>query len=174
MWLALLGSFLCTNLPHWFMLYSQRHERKMTISYHAVHSRRTLLIYLAAHIGGGLFFLVFAHEFFYQQLHSDFLWTVTVLAVVSEWLQALLPVKGKWEIYHFIAAWSMGVFMSVLLVAAPLVVGLDNGGWPALIASLSIVIGGGLLTLKTKKTHFWIPQTMYFFSFYIVMLMVAW
>lgn len=171
-WLSLLCSFIFTNFMHAYLLLSQRREQKIAISFYAAKNHYSHLIYIIGHLLGGFLYLIFAYKFFYQQLNSDFLWFISLLGIGSEWIQALIPARRELFIYHNFFAWSMALFMSILLIAGPLIAGLDSRGTAALTVSVLILISCGLATLKVGMRRFWIPQMMYFFMFYIVMVIL--
>lgn len=144
----------------------------MTISLHVAQSTSTRLLYILGHLFGGLFFLIFAYKFFYQQLDSSFLWVISIGGALAEWAQALVLARGKLEIYHNVLAWFMALFMSVLLIAAPVTYGLEGNGLIALIASIFLLASCFVVGLIVGIRRFWIPQIMYFFMFYIVMVIL--
>lgn len=169
MWLSLLLSFVCANGMHLYLLHSQRNDRKMSISYHAVHSRKTYIVYILGHFFGGLFFLIFAYRLFYVEFGSETLWTISVLGVVSEWIQAITPAKNKYEIYHLVAAWSMALFMSILLFVSPIVA----KDMAALMVAIATFLTSAVLLVDLKKQKFWIPQITFFLLFFAVMTLLA-
>lgn len=141
----------------------------MTVSYHAVLSRKTHNIYTLGHYLGGLFFLLFAYKFFYLEKGSVFLIVVTGFAVLAEGAQALVQAKGKTELVHNIFACSMALDMLVVLIAAPIIL---NTSGPKLLALfiIGIVIFLCIIfSIISKLKYLWISQMVYFFIFYVAM-----
>jgi hypothetical protein len=167
--LSLFLSFVCTNFTNPYILFRQPDGRKPTISYNAAQSTSTHLLYIFGHLFGGLFFLIFAYKFFYQELDSNLLWGLAIGGVASKWIQAFIPARKKLEIYHTIFAWGMALFMSAILIAAPLI----TDDTPALVVSITILVSCAIVTLIVGNQRFWIPQLMYFSLFYVVLVMLA-
>ena len=116
--LYLLISIVCILGVHSYLLHSQRHERKWSISVHAAKHSKTLTIYLLGHIIGGGFFVLFAYSYFYALHDLKLLFLVACVAVFFEYLQACLPAKGKTNSPHELAAYIMWVlFIVVSLIA---------------------------------------------------------
>lgn len=103
----LIMSAFCVNGGHGYLLWSQRHERKWSLSVHAIKSRRSHAFYIAAHTLGGLFFVLFAKGFFIDTHNAAGLFYLSMATYLFEIIQALLPSRGKWEKPHTIAALMM-------------------------------------------------------------------
>ena len=110
----LLLSALFVNGVHGYLLWSQRHERKWSISVHAARDRQTYLLYLFCHIFGGLFFLLFAIHLFLVLHNIKWLFALALLGIIFEYIQAVLPGKGATEKAHAIMAY--GMFCTYLIV----------------------------------------------------------
>lgn len=170
---SLLISFICTNFMHSYLLYIQRKDHKPTVSHHAVLSRNTHLLYMLGHFLGGLFFLIFSYQFFYGRHHEIILFVISVLAVSVEYAQAITPAKGKSEPLHNVFALSMAMLMIILLIAAPLLLHVS------IAKTIGVyLVGIGIPSAFTigvlmKTKHYWIPQMVYFFVFYIAMLILV-
>ena len=102
-WYLLLAGILINGV-HGYLLWSQRDERKWSISVHAIKNRRTHALYIAGHIFAGFFFLLFAKEFFVNLHNAPALFNLALLTYVFEIIQAILPSKDKYEKAHTIAA----------------------------------------------------------------------
>ena len=110
-------SCICVNGMHGYLLWSQRSERKWSISVHAIKSRKDYALYIAGHTLGGLFYVLFAKEFFVNTHNIQGLFYLSLVTYFFEILQALLPSKGKYEMPHSIAA----LIMWLTFVAAGLI-----------------------------------------------------
>lgn len=112
--LYLLLCIVIMNGVHVWLLASQRMHRKESISEHAAHSDRTHMIYMVSHLCSGLLFLLFARSFFVARMDSLGLFYLAAFAVAFEWLQALLPARGKTNLAHSVIAYIMWVSFIVL------------------------------------------------------------
>lgn len=116
--LALILSAISTNGVHGYLLVSQQSKRKFTISEHAVLHRNTLLLYILGHFLGGAFFLVFAREFYLKSAHLPALFGLTLFTVAFEYIQAVLPARGKSTKIHTQTALVMwGSFITLGLLS---------------------------------------------------------
>jgi hypothetical protein len=94
-WLPLLLSALSTNGVHGYLLFSQRTRRKFTISEHAVLHRKSLAVYRLGHLVGGASFLVFAKLYYVNTVELEWLFGLSIFAVLFEYIQALVPAQGR-------------------------------------------------------------------------------
>lgn len=117
----LLLSIICVNGMHGYLLQSQKNERKWSISVHAVKDRQAFNVYILGHVLGGFFFLLFAHAFFVKIHGFYWLFAVSCAMVGFEYLQALLPAKGKTNLPHSLTAYAMWVLFITVGVSSALV-----------------------------------------------------
>jgi hypothetical protein len=118
--LALLLSVLFINGVHGWLLYYHRGNRKWSISEHAVLDKKSYFFYVLGHLLGGAFWLVFAKIYFVDTVHLDWLFALSIWVVGFEYLQALLPAKGKINKLHTIAAlimWGSFIAAGLLCIA---------------------------------------------------------
>jgi ABC-type Fe3+-siderophore transport system permease subunit len=119
MW-YLLASFILTNLLHGWLVLSQRGKNPASISYHSVKNRTTLLVYICGHLLSGALLWLLVNDLFGNEAQSHIILGVTSVAVLSEWLQALLPARGKTDKTHTVFATVMASSMALLVVLCTL------------------------------------------------------
>lgn len=105
--IPLLLSIFIINGVHGFLLASQKSKRKFSISEHAVLNTKAYLLYVIGHILGGGFFLIFAYLYYMNILNIQWLFWLSVVTVMLEYVQALLPARGKTNHLHTVIALSM-------------------------------------------------------------------
>lgn len=117
-WIPLLLSALSINGVHGYLLRPQRSKRRPTISEHAVLHKKSFALYVLGHILGGGFFLIFANQYYMDTVNLPWLFWLSVLTVVFEYIQAFLPAHGRTNEPHIIAALIMWMtFISVGLLS---------------------------------------------------------
>ena len=121
---------------HSYLLFSQKHDRKWSISDHASVSARTHLLYFAGHFLGGLSWLIASYLVFYPS-HLTIFW-ISTITVLLEWLQAALPSKkGRIRSWHSIFAYVMWIGCMVTLLLGSFALALPT--WQRLLALLCFV-----------------------------------
>lgn len=103
----LLSAGVVINGVHGYLLWSQRHERKWSISVHAIKNRQTYLLYVAGHLVAGGLFLIFAKKFFVERFDKPVLFGLVCSTYFFEIIQAILPSRGSFERPHTAAAYIM-------------------------------------------------------------------
>lgn len=103
----LLSAGVVINGVHGYLLWSQRHERKWSISVHAIKNRQTYLLYVAGHLVAGGLFLLFAKKFFVERFDNLVLFGLVCSTYFFEIIQAILPSRGSYERPHTAAAYIM-------------------------------------------------------------------
>ncbi len=123
--LPLILSALLINGVHGSLLVFHKTKRKWTISEHAILGKKSFLVYVIGHLLNGILFLIFARNYFLGVVSMKGIFALSVWTVAFEYIQALLPAKGKTNVPHTIAALTMWVsFLSLgLLCIAFLPVG---------------------------------------------------
>lgn len=148
---------------HSYLLFSQKHDRKWSISDHAALSGRTHLIYFICHFLGGLAWLVASRLVFYPG-HPVVFW-ISAATVVFEWLQAAMPSKtGRVRSLHSLFAYIMWIGCMVTLLLGSLSLALPN--WQKALALLCFVpIFGMFIYMHLHRQRIWHMQyaTIYFF-----------
>lgn len=113
-------SALLINAVHGSLLVFHKVNRKWTISEHAVLGKKSFLIYVVGHLLNGALFLVFAKNYFVDVVGMNGLFALSVWTVIFEYVQALLPAKGKTNTAHTIAAlamWASFLSLGLLCIA---------------------------------------------------------
>ena len=103
----LLSAGVIINGVHGYLLWSQRHERKWSISVHAIKNRQTYILYVVGHLLAGGLFLLFAKRFFLERYNEPVLFGLVCSTYFFEIVQAVLPSRGRYERPHTIAAYIM-------------------------------------------------------------------
>jgi hypothetical protein len=111
----LILSGICVNGVHAWLLWSQRNERKWSISVHAAKDKQTYKLYLIGHLLAGMFFFIFAYDFYVRIHDLSWLFWLTSLGLTFEYIQAFFPAKGKTNLTHVVSAFSM--FVTYMFVA---------------------------------------------------------
>ncbi len=159
-------SATCVNGVHGYLLWSQKHERKWSISTHAARDKQTYLLYVTGHVLGGLFFLLFAYKFFILYHHVYGLFYLVLATYFFEIVQAVLPSKGAYELSHTVSALAMwGLFLltgAISIFAVPQ-------------ATLSRVVAGLIyIPLITMLVYsFFNRSRLYFYQMCMVLLFYA-
>lgn len=166
--LYLLVSFALINSVHVYLLISQRHKRGLTISEHAAKDLPTHMLYIFAHGLGGLVFLGFAWNFFYVHQHSPLLLLVTIVGVLNEWLQALVPARRRYVRYHEFLAYGMSAAMALLALLVILIIPMSRDLRIFLLVVEFIILCGYPLGIKLPRKYFWIIEMVNINLFYLV------
>lgn len=115
--LFVIAAFLI-NAVHGYLLWSQRGERKYSISEHAIKNRQTYLLYILGHLVTGILVVFFAYLFFVRKLAYNPPFYLCISFMFFEVVQAVLPSRGIYEKPHILAAWLMWLsFLSVGIVS---------------------------------------------------------
>ncbi len=149
----LFASFVLVNLYHGWLVLDQRDVSPASLSYHSVKNRFTLGGYMLVHLLAGILLTLFIYsEFGFGYLG---LTLIGVVAVVSEWLQALLPAKGRTDKLHTVFAGLMSISLIILVMVAgslsqaPEVLKIIN------LALCSLLLGACVFVRYPPKKGFW-------------------
>lgn len=101
--LILAGSLI--SFTHFYIVYSNKENRKYSISEKAIASPQIHRLYMTAHITCNVLFAIYSYRFFIleQDLIVPFLLNMNF--VLFNTLQAILPSAGKTEKMHYITAY---------------------------------------------------------------------
>lgn len=113
-------SFFIVNILHGYLLVNQRQASPQSISYHSIKNRLTLICYAVVHILAGVLLGLFIKTEF--GLDNILLVTVAAIAILAEWIQAVLPAKGKTDKAHTAAAGVMALFLILLVLICTFIV----------------------------------------------------
>ncbi len=162
-------SFFVANLVHIYVLVRHRHSKQPTISERAVQSNESLALYIVGHLLAGLAFAGFAFEFFWLQFGSKLLFALALGGVTLEWVQALIPAKGKYEPIHRAVAYGMSGFVVTLGTLSIFTFTLSTLTRIMLILLQAIIIAGYPLAARLPHKHFWVIQMVNINLFYLQM-----
>lgn len=158
---------------HSYLLFSQKHDRKWSISDHAAVSSRTHAIYFICHFIGAVGWFIGSYLVFY---HTDFwyIFYISAAAAVFEVLQAAFPSKqGRIRSLHSVFAYLMWVScMATILLGT---VALPLATWQKVVASICLVpIVTMFIYMHLRRTQIYHLQyaTIYFFFLGILALCV--
>ncbi len=154
----MLLSALIVNGAHGYLVYSQRNERKRSISSHAANSRGAYLLYLAAHLLGGIFFLLFAHELFLDGFHQMWLYYLSWITVVFESVQAFIPSRGRTEKVHILTAYCMWLFYLLVGTLAVILIPLSVNRRMILLPFLLTPMALGIYAYFNRKKMYWLQM----------------
>ncbi len=166
---ALILSFLVANLTHLYVLIRHRQSKLPTISERAVQTKTSLALYVAGHVLAGLAFAGFAYQFFWLNIGSQPLFSLAILGVLFEWLQALVPARGKYEKPHRRLAYGMSGLMVLLGIGAIISLPLTPITRIVLVAIEAVIIFGYPLVRKLPQKYFWTIQVLNINLFYLQM-----
>lgn len=122
---------------HSYLLFSQKHDRKWSISDHAAVSGRTHLVYFICHFIGAIGWFMGSYLLFY---HSGFryIFYISAAAAVFEVLQAAFPSKqGRIRSLHSIFAYLMWVSCMVTILLSTITLPLAN--WQRVVSVVCLV-----------------------------------
>lgn len=109
---------LIATLTHFYVVWRHRNDRRYSVSEHAMLSRRTHLIYFVAHVLCEVFFLAYAYLFLLVEHSLYIAFYLAIAFAVLDFVQAVLPSRGRTENIHFAAAYiSWCCYLLVGLVA---------------------------------------------------------
>ncbi len=117
----MLLSALIVNGAHAYILWSQRKNRKSSLSANAAANNLTYIIYLVAHLVGGALFLAFTHQMFTQTYQSRVLFDLSFVGVIFEYVQALAPARGKTDKFHSLTSYIMWFIYLVVGISAAVI-----------------------------------------------------
>ncbi|HSW98415.1 MAG TPA: hypothetical protein VLF71_01110 [Candidatus Saccharimonadales bacterium] len=104
-YLYLLIAGLSASLAHFYLVWRHRDNRRYSVSEHAMLTPQSHLIYIVAHVVCEVFFLLFSYQVFLVVHHLTVAWWLNVAFAALDFVQALLPSRGKTEKLHFAAAY---------------------------------------------------------------------
>ena len=112
----------CTTINglHAYLLISQRKERKLTISDHAISTRNTQRVFILGHFFGITCYALFAYYFYSKHGHKG-LFYLALCVWVLDIIQAVLPASGKTEKKHLLSAYGMGLLSLITTTMATLI-----------------------------------------------------
>ena len=101
----LLAAGVPVSLAHFYLVWRHREDRRYSISEHAMLTRSSSLLYAVAHVNCEVFYILFSYQLFLVHHNAPFLFWLNVVFAVLDFVQALLPSRGKTEKIHIAAAY---------------------------------------------------------------------
>jgi hypothetical protein len=166
------ASGLIVNGVHGYLLWSQRDERKWSISVHAARDRRTYTIYLIGHLLAGLFFALFAYEFFVTIHDLQWLFWLSILGLMFEYIQAILPAKGKTNTTHAVTAYAMFISYAFVAVFSMFVLDISTTVQVLVFPFLLLIPIFGVVAVRNRNKMYF-AQMISICSFSLVMIIFA-
>lgn len=167
-----IASGLIVNGVHAWLLWSQRHERKWSISVHAAKDKQTYKIYLVGHLLAGLFFALFAYDFYVNDHDKQWLFWLTCVGLTFEYIQAILPAKGKTNMAHAVTAYAMFISYAIVAILSLFHLPLSRGATLLAAPFLLAIPLFGVVAVKNRD-RMYASQMVAIGSFSLVMIIMA-
>lgn len=114
----LLSAGLLVSSVHFFLVWYHRENRRYSISEHAILGKKSQALYFLSHFVCEVLFLAFSYQFFIVEHSLVLPHYLNIVFAVFDFVQALLPSRGKTEKIHFATAYISWVsYLSGGLVA---------------------------------------------------------
>ena len=168
----MLGSIAAINSLHSHLLITHRVKPDLTISERAANNTFVHRLYILGHFVGGLLFGIFAWYFFVQRYQTPILFVLTTLGIIAEWTQALVPARDIYEKYHITLAYAMSVIMTVLGIAAALLLPIDGSLQRTVLFIALLILLGYPAALLLPRRYFWKVEMININLFYLQMLLL--
>lgn len=93
------------SFVHFYLVWHHRDNRRYSLSEHAILTTRSHILYFVSHVICEIFFLLFSYQFFVVEHDIPLAFSLNVSFVVFDFVQALLPSRGRTEKIHFASAY---------------------------------------------------------------------
>lgn len=170
--LLAVASGILVNGTHGYLLWSQRNERKWSISSHAALDRRTYLIYLIGHLSAGTLFAIFSYRFFAGIHKAEWLFWLSLIGIAFEYAQALLPARGKTDKAHASAAYAMFVSYTIVVMLAMITLDLSNLTRVFALPLLFVIPISGVVAMRNRNKMYF-AQMIAISSFSLLVIIYA-
>ena len=167
-----IASGVIINGVHGYLLWSQRDERKWSISMHAAKDRQTYIIYLIGHLLAGLFFALFAYKFFVTIHDLEWLFWLSILGLKFEYIQAILPASGRTNSIHAVTAYAMFISYAFVAVISMFVLPLSTVVQLVILPFLTAIPIFGVIAVRNRDKMYF-AQMISICSFSLVMIIFA-
>lgn len=115
---CLLGAGILVSFVHFYLVWHHRDNRRYSLSEHAILSRKSHQLYFISHVICEVLYVAFSYQFFIVQHDLALPHYLNTIFAVLDFVQALVPSRGKTEKLHFTAAYISWVsYLSAGLVA---------------------------------------------------------
>lgn len=101
----LLTAGVLISTVHFYLIWVHRENRKYSLSEHAIIDKRSHYIYIFAHIITEILFLSYSYQFFIARHNLPLPHYLNIGFAIFDFIQAILPSRGKTEKIHFTAAY---------------------------------------------------------------------
>lgn len=102
-YIYLLGAGLLVSVVHCYLVWRHRDDRRYSLSEHAMLSRSSRVIYFVSHLVCEVLYFAFSYQFFIIEHDLPVAHYLNVIFVILDFVQALLPSRGKTKKVHFIS-----------------------------------------------------------------------
>jgi len=96
---------LLISAVHAYLVWKNFDGVRYSISEHAIANKRSYLLYIGSHVVADVLFVVYAYNFFYESQGQYTLYVLTLVFIALDFLQAVLPSRGRVETVHFVSAY---------------------------------------------------------------------
>jgi|GEM_PF-2382763 len=168
----LLFAGLQVSAVHAYLVWRHKDSRKWSLSEHVILAKKSRLIYFVSHVVCEAFFLLFSYQFYMVQHHLPALHYLNVAFAVLDFVQAVVPTRGKTVEIHFAAAY---VSWCCFLLSGTLALFALNVAQPfSTIALLLLVLTLGMFAyIHINRIKIWPYQLLIVPLFVIYLLFVA-
>lgn len=90
---------------HFYLVWHHKGDRRYSVSEHAILTRRSHLLYFLSHVVCEVSFLLFSYQFLIKKHHLLVSFYLNVVFAVLDFVQAILPSRGRTEKIHFASAY---------------------------------------------------------------------
>lgn len=104
-YLYLLSGGLLVSAVHILIVWHHRYNRRYSLSEHAILTKKSHLVYFATHLVTEVLYLAFSYQFFIVEHQLYLPHYLNIVFAVLDFVQAVLPSRGKTEKIHFTAAY---------------------------------------------------------------------
>ncbi len=171
-WIYIVLAGISVQGGHSYLLLSQKHERKWSISDHAAVSARTHLLYFICHFAGAMGWFIGSYLVFY---HTDFryIFYLSTAAAVFEVLQSAFRSKlGRVFSLHSVFAYLMWVCCMVTILLGAITLPLAS--WQRIIVSICLVpIIAMFVYMHINRKQIYRLQYATIYFFFLGMLVIA-
>lgn len=143
-----LASFIVSGVLHGWLVYRHRNDNPASISYHAMRGSLEHGLFVVGHLLNGLLIVLFVNELFISQSSSLVVLILTGVVAGSEWLQAVLPARGKTDRLHTVMATIMALSMTILVLCLSLLYAPNKA-----VLAINVVASLSLLLMSTQIKH---------------------
>jgi hypothetical protein len=157
---------------HTYLLYSQRHERKWSLSRHAIVTPKSRLVYRIGSFLSGAAMLA-ATNLMFDQPSTRFIFHIAIVTVILQWLQAIV-LKDAEKIMSIHAFFAYFMWVEYILITGLSVFYLPTTSlqqWTAGLLALATTIV--FLYMSLHRHGIWWLQYLSVYGFNIALLVLS-